>query len=177
MADLVAGRYGNALFSLAKDENKVEQLLNEVGCVLELFDENPELMAVITHPQVDSNEKFNLLKTSFQGKVDESLFGLFEVVFTKNREAYLPDILRNFVEKAREDQNITSVEICSPIELTSSQLEKIVTTIENKSGKKVSYTAIVDKSLLGGVRITIDGKVLDNTIKWNFKNLKSMLLA
>ena len=57
MAKLISGTYGEALFELAKEVNKVELLGEQIAVVREIFAENEELLKLLNHPKVTKSEK------------------------------------------------------------------------------------------------------------------------
>ncbi len=177
MAELVAKRYSNALFEIAKEENKVELLLTEVQGIINILNDNEEFISVINHPHITSEDKGRLLKDTFENKVDSNIIGLFEVVLNKNREEEIPAILENFVSLAREYQKITTATITSAVALSASQIEKIVEKISASLGKKVEYVTVVDESLIGGLKISVDGKVFENSVSKTFTDLKKDFYA
>ncbi len=172
MAELVAKRYSNALFEIAKEENKVEVLLKEVQDIINILNDNSDFMAVINHPHVTGEEKGRLLKETFENKVDGNIIGLFDVVLTKNREEEILAILENFVELARDYQNITTAVITTAVALSASQIERIVEKISKSLKKTVEYKTVVDENLIGGLKIAVDGQVFENTVQKTFEDLK-----
>ncbi len=172
MAELVAKRYSNALFDIAKEENKVELLLTEVQGIIDILKDNSEFISVINHPHITGEEKRRLLKNTFENKVDGNIIGLFEVVLSKNREEEILSILENFVALAREYQKITTATITSAVALSASQIEKIVNSISTSLGKTIEYVTVIDESLIGGLKIAVDGKVFENTVSKTFNDLK-----
>ncbi len=172
MAELVAKRYSNALFSISKDENKVNALLTEIETMLDIFEDNKDFRFIINHPHMPKEEKIALLKNVFDGKVDENIIGLFEVVLSKNRENILIEILEGFVELAKDHLNITTAKIISAKPLSNEQIEKILLNISKQLGKTVNYIVEVDETIIGGLKIFVDGKVFENTIEKTIQDMK-----
>ncbi len=177
MAELIARRYSNALFELAKDEDKVAVIREDIEGILATLSDNPDFVSIICHPHITYDEKSVLLKNTFENKVDENILGLFDILLRKNREEELVSVLKNFVELAKEEQNETSVEIVTAIALSDDQLNKLVQLISKKINKTVSYTTVIDPAIIGGIKITVDGKVIDGTIANEFANLKKALYS
>ncbi|MFV0520318.1 MAG: ATP synthase F1 subunit delta [Lachnospirales bacterium] len=172
MAELVAKRYSNALFSIASEENKVETLLKEIETMLDIFKENEDFKFIINHPHMPKEEKIILLKNVFDGKVDENVIGLFQVILSKNRESELVSILEGYVTLAKEHLNITTATIVTAKVLSDEQINKILANISKQLGKTVNYTVEVDEKILGGLKILVDGKVYENTIEKTISDMK-----
>lgn len=172
MAELVSKRYSNALFSIAKDEDKVDFLLKEIETMLDIFEDNKDFRFIINHPHMPKEEKISLLRNVFDGKVDENIIGLFQVVLNKNRESELVEILSGFVALAKDHLNITTARIISAKTLSSEQIKKILNNISKQLGKTVNYTVEVDEKIIGGLKIFVDGKVFENTIEKTLQDMK-----
>ena len=56
MAKLVTTTYAQALFQLAVEEGKVDELFSQVEALIAILDENPDLARIMRHPGVDKNE-------------------------------------------------------------------------------------------------------------------------
>ena len=75
MAKQVNSTYGDALFELAVEENRVDAILEEVTGLDQVLKENKELIRLLTHPEVSKEEKLKLLENIFQGRVSDALMG------------------------------------------------------------------------------------------------------
>ena len=52
MAKLISKTYGDALFEVAAEENKLESHLKEVEAVLDVLKENEEYINIIGYPRI-----------------------------------------------------------------------------------------------------------------------------
>ena len=59
--------------------------------------------------------------------------------------------------------------------LTEAQAEALKQKLEKLSGKKISLSLKTDPSLLGGVRVELEGKELDGTVKGRLDGLSRKL--
>ena len=57
MAKLISKTYGDALFELAVEENKVDVLLDEIEQLQSILKENDEFGKLMTHPKIIKEEK------------------------------------------------------------------------------------------------------------------------
>ena len=71
MAKLVYQTYGDALFQLAVEENKVDELFSETKAMKEIFEENEELLKLLTNPKIDKQEKLNIVENIFSGRASK----------------------------------------------------------------------------------------------------------
>ncbi len=177
MVELVSRRYSTAFFELAVEQNIVDTLYKEATILVETLSNEQDFVQVINHPEVTFEQKFDLLKNVFEGKINELFFGLFNIVLIKNREEDLLGILVSFVQKCEEYTGIVEAKVVSATALTDAQLTKIKDKLSKNLNKEVKVTAEVDVSLIGGMIIYVDGKELDSTVKKYLADTRQNLLT
>src|SRR5699024_11989986 len=65
---IVAKRYADALFQLAKDKNKLETIREELKIVRDVFVQNPKLQEVLFHPRIKHQDKVALIEDALDRK-------------------------------------------------------------------------------------------------------------
>ena len=76
MAKLVSKVYGDALFSLAVEENRVDELWDETRAMKQVLSENPDFMAILEHPEMTMEKKMDVLQEVFQKELSQDMMGL-----------------------------------------------------------------------------------------------------
>lgn len=166
MAKLVSKVYGDALFSLALEEDKLEALWKEAAIVRQTISDNPDFLSVICHPEMTQEKKLSVLDEVFKKELSEEMMGLLNVLVRKGRIGEILSVLDYFDEQVREYLKIGMVDVSTPLPLSDSQKEQI----ENKLLEVTKYETLcvdyhVEKDLLGGIVIRIGNQVLDNSIR------------
>ncbi len=177
MAELVSRRYSAALFDIAVENNNVDTLYTEAITLVETLKVEKDFLTVINHPEVTFEQKEELFKNVFGGKIDEIFLGFFHVVMQKNREENLLSILELFVAKCEEYKGIVEAHIVSAISLNETQLNNIKNKISSNMNKQVRISTEIDTSLIGGLVIYIDGKVIDSSVKKYLEDQRKELLS
>ncbi|MBQ9604810.1 MAG: F0F1 ATP synthase subunit delta [Firmicutes bacterium] len=175
MAELIANRYASALFDIALEKNSIDRYLEDTELICAALKDDAEFDAVLKHPQISGEEKLAVLTQAFSGKVEDDIIGLFSVAFRKNREAQLFDILNAFIDKVKEHKGIVTAKVVSARPLSEKQLADIEQKLANGMKKKVIVENSVDPALIGGLKITVCGKLIDNTVKRHLDELKGQL--
>ena len=80
MGKLIAKTYGDALYELAMEENKIDLFSQEVAALSAVMKENEDLTKLINHPKVIKEEKIQVMKNIFQGKISDELLGFVEII-------------------------------------------------------------------------------------------------
>ena len=166
MAKLVSKVYGDALFSLAVEENRVDELWDETRAMKQVLSENPDFMAILEHPEMTMEKKMDVLQEVFQKELSQDMMGLLHVLVKKGRNGELIHGLAYFNECAMAYTKIGKVQIQTPMPLSEKQKKKIEQKLlEVSEYETLSVDYEIDKSLLGGIVIRIGNQVLDNSIR------------
>ena len=80
-----------------------------------------------------------------------------------------------YAELVYESKNISNGTIYSAVELTDGQIKDFNKKTSDLTGKKVTLKNITDKSIIGGVKIIVEGKIIDATIKKRLIDLEESL--
>ena len=170
----IARPYAEALFQISLDEGeKFGDELNFLATVLR--DKNLNLY--LSNPAVskDKGKKFvlSLLPENF----NQSLKNFFELLVDNSRVVFFEEILQQFHNLENEHNKKLEAKILSAFELLDNQKDSIKERLEKKFNKKVVLSCIVDKTLIGGVTISIGDYVIDGSIKRNLEILKNSVLV
>ena len=177
MAKLISKTYGEALFELAKEEDKTEVLLQEVTEIKKIFVENPEYVKLLTHPRISAEEKKQSVKEVFEGKIDGEILGFMELIISKSRTDHILEIFDYFIDLVKAYKGIGVCYVTTPMELSVVKKESIsnkMLSITNFNEMEMHYN--VDASLLGGMQIRIGDKVVDSSIQTKLNRLQKDLL-
>ena len=92
MAKVISKVYGDALFSLALENDKLDTIWEEVRMTRQILSENPTFVKTICHPEITKQDQIKLLDDAFKGKVSDEVMGFFHVLADKKRlkEQHLP---------------------------------------------------------------------------------------
>ncbi len=177
MAKLVSKTYGEALFELAMEENRAQEMLEEILDLKTALSENPDFDKLMKHPGVPKQEKLQVIREIFKGRVSNELAGFLEIVVSKERYNDLPAIFAYFTDKVKEAQKIGVAFVASAVELTETQKEKVCTRLlETTSYEQMEMHYSVDPSLIGGMVIRVNDRVVDSSIRTKLNNMTKQLL-
>ena len=140
MAKLVSKVYGDALFSLAVEENRVDELWDETRAMKQVLSENPDFMAILEHPEMTMEKKMDVLQEVFQKELSQDMMGLLHVLVKKGRIGELIPVLAYFNECAMAYKKIGKVQIQTPMPLSEKQKKKI----EQKLLEVSEFYAVAD---------------------------------
>ncbi|MDD2217816.1 MAG: ATP synthase F1 subunit delta [Eubacteriales bacterium] len=176
MAELtVAMTYGDALFQAGKDLDKIDIIAEEAHAVLGILKEEPQFCDVINSPCIPADEKKKLLRAVFQGKICDELLNLWMILVNKRRTIHFENIVRVYDDLRNREEGLAYGKVVSMNPLTEQQLLRFEDETSKLLKEKVRLENETDKSLIGGVKILIDGKIIDATIRKRLSDLTDII--
>lgn len=173
---VIGDRYAESLFDLAKEENKVASYLDDVKLVKEVIDSDPQIVQFFNHVLIQNEEKIDLLDKSFKGNIDLYVLNFLKLLVKARRISYLDDIVKAYISLSNEYLGIEEGIIYSTYPLSDEQIKEIENAISKKENKQITLKVIIDKSLLGGIKVQIANRIYDGSIKNKVEMLKKELL-
>lgn len=177
MARLADKTYGQALFDLSLEENKIEEYAEEIKAVKDTFRLNPDLLALLTHPQIPKEEKINVMINSFKDFLSDDVLGFLVIVVKAGRQALFVSIFDYFLNAVKSYKHIGQAYVTSALELTETQKEAVkkrLLEITDNIEYEMNYS--IDESLIGGMVIRIGDKVVDSSIKTRLDTISKGLM-
>ena len=171
----IASRYASGLYSIALDQNKVNVWQDEIKTIHKLFLENREFLDVLSSAFLPLNEKEEMLDKTLKG-VDVNIVNLIKLLVKNHRQRYILDTLQAYSSLANQLRGVKEGLIYSTYRLDEKTLEKIRQKIKDVEKCDVDLINIIDPTLIGGVRVVIDGHIYDGSIKSHLAKLKESLL-
>ncbi len=177
MAKLISKTYGDALFELAVEEDRVDALLEEIEQLQKVLSENAEFGRLMNHPKVIKEEKIQVAKNVFEGRMSDELLGFLIIIISKDRYKDIDAILDYFIAEVKQYKGIGIATVTTAVPLREEQCKEV----EQRLLDTTSYTTMemnymLDKSLIGGMVIRIGDRVVDSSIKTKLNELQKELL-
>lgn len=177
MAKLASTTYGDALFALALEENKLDEFLEEAMAVNQALVDNQELSKLLNHPKIVKDEKVRMVESIFTGMMSMDMVGFLTIIVSKGRHNEIKAILEYFIKKVKKHKKIGTAYVSSAIELDDVQkasVQQRLLEVTQYVSFEIYYK--VDKRLIGGMVIRIDDRVVDSSIKTQIENMSKSLM-
>ena len=164
--------YGQSLYDLAAEDNLTDEILGEMKQVGDLFAENPDYVTLLLEPSLPRQERLSLLDTAFGGEVQEYLLNFLKLLTERGLLREYKACYTRYRACYNRDHNIADAVVTSAVPLTDEQRTRLSEKLEAMSGKTVLLTEKTDPSVLGGLRVELDGTQLDGTVQGRLSELR-----
>ena len=176
MAKLVSKTYGDALFAVALEENRMDEFYEAAKALAEILRTNEDFGKLMDHPKIIKEDKAKMVEETFGGKIPKEMVGMMVLMVSKGRTSEMLSVFDYFVALVKEEKKIGKADVTTAIELSEAQKEKVEKKLlETTEYKTFEMCYHVDKSLLGGMVIRIGDRVVDSSIKTKLYDLSREL--
>jgi len=165
MSSAVGKRYARALFEVASERGKIDQVEADLGAIVQAVEGNEDLKKIMQHPHIAADAKISLVDELFKSHVGEESFNFLNVLIENGREVQLSDIYSSFVQLANEARGFAEATVTSAKPLSSEEQAELAEKFGQTLNKKLRLTAIVDPAILGGIIIKIGDRLYDGSLK------------
>lgn len=176
MAKLVSKTYGDALFSVAVEENRVDAFAEEAKGLATVFSENQDLQKLMDNPKIIKEDKIKLIEETFTSHVSKEIIGLIALLISKGHSKDISSVFDYFIALVKEEKKIGTAFVTTAVELADAQksaVEKRLLETTRYETFEMNYS--VDESLIGGMIIRIGDRVVDSSIKTKLYELSKQL--
>ena len=174
---IVAKRYAAALFEIAKEKNILEKMSEEARVVNTVFSTNQEFISFLKHPKVSFEKKQQMIMETFQS-VSVELKNTLLLMIERQRIQEIADMALEFVELTNEENAIAEAKVYTTRPLTEAEHDAISSVFAAKVGKKsLRIENIVDRDIIGGIKLRIGNRIFDGTISGKLSRLERQLLT
>lgn len=174
MYEFLDRRYALALYTTCVESGNVELVLEQLKEIVHEMDTNEGLIKIVKNPQINKYNKKRIFKELFKGSVEDELLSFLLLLIEKGRILYLREKYTQFKLIYLENNNTVIARVKSAIPLSEDQRVAIKNNLEKRYDKNVIIKEEVDKSLLGGILLTVGNEVIDGSIKNKLMELREV---
>jgi len=169
--------YAQAVFNVARAENMVDQVEDELRQLKDEITNNLELKKNLTDPSIENYEKIKVMLEILGDDGSKAIKSFAAMMVILDAIDSFEQTYKDFVELGNQLKRQVSIEVISVIELDKEILNEIKENVDKKTGLDVRIKNILDKNIIGGIVIKIGDKVIDLSIKDKLEDLKNKLKA
>jgi len=166
--------YARSLFEVAREQDKLDTLREQLAQFADALDENQGLAVFFFSPYFSTVEKQDGLGRMLTG-ADENLLNFLGLLIENHRMPVIFRIRQEYERLWDQENLVLPVEITSAIELDQATTENLGRTIGERAGRKVTLAAHVDPEILGGIVVRVGNSILDASIRNRLEQLRRLV--
>ena len=176
MAELAVDlTYGEALREAAVDVGKQQEILEEGQQIVEILENEPDLKAFIDYPAISAEEKKKVLEEVFGGKICQEMMNFLFVLIDKRRAGRFERIIKVYRDLLEKEEGVSYGTVFSVEKLSEERIAQLEEQTSRLLRMKVKLDNELDPKLIAGVKILVEGKIIDASYRKRFDEMASQL--
>ncbi|BAP89915.1 ATP synthase subunit delta [Burkholderiales bacterium GJ-E10] len=182
MAELstIARPYAEAFFEAAQAQGKTAEWLPALDALAEVASQ-PEVAEALGDPRLTPQQRIDLIAglagMLLSGQLPDTVAGLLRIAVENDRVVALPEIAAQVRSRKNEADGIADCVIESAYPMEPAQVAGLVGALAKKFPFQLKPEVRVDSRLIGGVRVTVGDRVMDNSVRARLDGLRIRLTA
>jgi ATP synthase F1 delta subunit len=170
----IAQVYARSLFEVAREQDKIDLVREQVGQFADALAESRELEIFFFSPYFSTEEKKDGLDRALDG-ADETVRNFLALLIENHRMPALMRVRREYDGLWQEVNQLLPVQITSAVELDGSVHARIGEEIGRQTGRKVQLSSTVDPDVLGGIVVRVGNSILDASVRTRLERLRKQV--
>jgi len=171
----IAAVYARSLFEVAKDQDKLDVVRDQLGAFVDALNETRELQIFFFSPYFSTQEKKDGLERAVSD-ADPVILNFLELLIEKHRMPAIFRIRANYEALWEEENRLLPVQITSAVELDEETVRQLGDRISEQTGRKVELSARVEPDILGGIVVQVGNSVLDASVRSRLEQLRRQVV-
>jgi ATP synthase F1 delta subunit len=167
----IAQVYARSLFEVAKEQDKLDVVKEQLGQFADALDGNRELSIYFFSPYFSTKEKQDGLGKLLEG-VDPVVANFLALLIENHRMPVIFRVRREYDALWELENQRLPVTVTSAVALDEATVKSIGDAIGRQTGQQVELTANVDPDVLGGLIVRVGNSILDASIRNRLENLR-----
>jgi F-type H+-transporting ATPase subunit delta len=172
----IAAVYARSLFEVAKDQDKLDLVRDQLGAFADALHETRDLQVFFFSPYFSTAEKEDGLDRVVSG-ADPVILNFLKLLIEKHRMPAVFRIRANYEARWEDENKLLPVQITSAVELDKGIVSQLGDRIAEQTDRKVDISATVDPDILGGIVVQVGNSVLDASVRNRLDQLRRQVGA
>ena len=170
----IATVYARSLFEAALDQDKVDEIREQLGEFTDALDGDRRLQVFFFSPYFSTQEKVAGLRRVVDG-AEPIFLNFLELLLENHRMPALFRIRRDYEKRWQEHNRLLPVQVTSAVELDDETVRHIGDRISEQTGRRVDLSSSVEPDILGGIVVRVGNQVLDASIRNRLETLRKQV--
>jgi len=175
---ILASRYATSLIEVASQSGAIDAIEKDMVSLQKALTESQDLNSLIGNPVYSKEQQLKAVQSIAQkASFHQMTINFMGVLAMNGRLAALSAILHAFFVEMERRHGVLEAKIVSAFPLNETQQRHLMDTLSQKTGKSIRLNLQLDKSLLGGMVVTVGSRMIDDSLKTRLSQLKLAMIG
>lgn len=173
----LAIRYAKSLLDLAQEQNKLEEVFNDMKMLDNICKTSSEFVNVLKSPIIKEDKKNQIIESVTAGRINVLTASFIKLLGNKNRESNLAEIISAFIEQYNVAKGIHKVKLTTAVALSDEIKNNFIARIKTSEGiENIELESLVNENLVGGFVLEMEGKKADASIRRDLNDVQKQFM-
>ena len=168
----VTSRYAKSVLGLAEELKTLEPVKDDMAGIIAICEANGDLLHFLKSPVIAHETKEKILKTVFEGKVNELTMKFITLLTKKGREGALYEVAKAFLNQYNIKKGIQKATVFTAVKIDAKLKASFEDLVAKALDKKVILEEEIKEDLLGGFVLRVDDQQVDNSVKSKLQEVR-----
>lgn len=174
MNESLAKNYAEALYSISLEKDNYLDLQKETKTLKEILKDNEDFISLLCSSFLELKEKEDIIDKVLVG-FDEDIKSLLKVMCKNRRASIIEEVLNEFNSLVNEKRGILEGLVYTIYPLKEKEISDIEKKISEIEKVPCELKNIIDHTIIGGVKVAINGHVYDGSIANKIEQMRLSL--
>jgi len=169
--------YATAVMDLAAESGQMESVVAEVRDLASLVAADEQTSQFFRNPTISVGRRWAVLSETFGGKASPLVMGLLRVLNSRRRLGIIEAVADACESLLDQRQGRMRVDITVAQPLDSALAAEAAARISAFTGKAAVVRQTVDESIIGGIVLRIEDKLIDGSVRGQLEQMRRRMAA
>jgi F-type H+-transporting ATPase subunit delta len=173
VATAAARRYASAAFELAQEDGQIAEWSRRLAQVSDLLSD-ARVASVLTNPTIAVARRMELISAA-PHELDPEATNLARLLIESNRVGEAAGVAEEYEALADAAAGRVRATVTTAVELDPEERDKLSHQLSQQLGKEVRISVVVDKRILGGLKLQYGDRLIDASLSTRLQQLRRRL--
>ena len=173
----LATAYARSILDLANERGQAEAVGHELEELAGIVQSDESFENFLANPAIGEIERGRVIEKVFRGRVSDLVLNFLMVVNRNRRLGLLQQIANAYADQLEDQLGKIEVDVFVAQRLTRDQLEQVRQSVSAVLKKDAVVHQYVDESIIGGLVIRVEDRMIDASVRAQLRAVRSKLLA
>ena len=140
-----------------------------------LFADHPAYVELLACPAIPQSERTALLEQALGDALPEQVLSFVQLLCNHGHIRCLPACIEDYRRLYQAAVAMSTAYVTSAVPLTEEEKVRLTDQLSATHHRTIELVCTVDESLLGGMIVALDGKVIDGSLRRRLRVVKEVI--
>jgi len=169
--------YARSLLELAQERKIADDVGADLNGIAQVLEANPTFAAFLRDPGISKDERTRVINDVLKPRVNPLLANFLGVLNVHGRLGLLQPMAAAYQDLLDEAAGKIEVDVTTAQKLAPGELEQVRKKVGAALGKDPVMHQYVDESLIGGLLLRVEDKLIDASVRSQLESMRRKFLA